>query len=175
METSYRNFILDELAVRQARNSSYSQNALAKQIGISPPKLAQILNGRSGLSPERAFEVATGLGLAAEEVELFVTMVEVEHARSPQVRNRAANRLQLFAQDDKVWGRLTTSKVLQSWWHLAVLNLLDVECAVSVSEIAVQLELPKETLRQSLDLLVEAELARKNSGRVFGKQRKNHF
>lgn len=61
---------------------------------MSPQKLGQVLNGKTGLSSKAALAVADNLKLAEQELELFVALVQAKHSRSQAVRRDAGKRVE---------------------------------------------------------------------------------
>lgn len=79
METmSYRTIIQEELNFRIRTNSSYSLRAFARDIGINPSQLSDVLKNKIGISSKKALIVANKLGLNQREAILFKSLVEVE-------------------------------------------------------------------------------------------------
>lgn len=63
MDKRIREQIREEMA-----RQKISQAALARQLGIQPPSLAQILSGKRGIVPESLLNVLAALGIALEAV-----------------------------------------------------------------------------------------------------------
>jgi uncharacterized protein (TIGR02147 family) len=124
---NYRQILLRELASRTRRNPGYSLRAFARDLGIPAPKLSQALRGIKGFSAERAQAIAQRIPLSAEESELFVDLVESEHARSKVGKLQAQERL---ARKSKADGfaeiDLERFQIISDWFHFAILELTDV-------------------------------------------------
>lgn len=88
----YKTFILAEFKRRVEKNSSYSQNAFARDLGISPSRLSEILRGKQGLSLRWAITIAENLHLSKEESEHFCNLVMSKHARSRMQREAAISK-----------------------------------------------------------------------------------
>lgn len=65
MDERIRARVRDEMTRR-----GMSQKALAKQLGISPPALSQIMSGKRGTMPESLLDVLEALGLTLDAVPL---------------------------------------------------------------------------------------------------------
>lgn len=91
--TDYREFLREVLAMRVKRNPHYSQRAFARDLGLLPSRLNQILNGKLGLSPVAALQLAGRLGLQSGERDFFYDLVLSQSARSGCVRDAAAARV----------------------------------------------------------------------------------
>jgi len=128
-----------EYLLRKGSNDLYSKAAFARDLGLHQAKLIQILNGTTGISPDRAVKVAEQINFPDEEEELFLTLVEVEHARSPSVRQRAAKRLNIILEDEGHREKIEALQVFKKWYHIAVLNLLPKNSTINNREISERL------------------------------------
>lgn len=95
---------------------------------MQPSKLSEILRKTCGLGEGMAVEVSKKLRLSEVETQHFVTLVEAEHARSQFKREQARSLLKRFSQ---VYGYseldLERFKIISDWYHLAFLELIEVE------------------------------------------------
>ena len=60
-ETDFREVLKQVLQKRAGNNPSYSQRAFARDLGISPSTLSEVLKGRYGLSEKKSREIALNL------------------------------------------------------------------------------------------------------------------
>ncbi|HXH75222.1 MAG TPA: hypothetical protein VNJ08_09675 [Bacteriovoracaceae bacterium] len=67
----YQAVMLNELSYRKSSNPAYSLRSFARDLGLSPSRLSEILTRKGDLSPEKAGPVAIMLGLRNKEVNLF--------------------------------------------------------------------------------------------------------
>jgi len=160
---NYRSMLKSEYQLRKNKNEQYSKTAFARDLGLHQSKLTQILNGSSGVSPARATEIAKRIEMPLEEEELFLTLVETEHARSPLVKQRAQKRLKLFLDDDTSREKITALQILKKWTHIAVLNLLSQKKESSPETLANKLGVHVKDILDSLKLLEEVHLVSQNS------------
>lgn len=93
----YRQVIASEYQRRHGRNAHYSLRAFARDLGLSAPRLNEILSGKKGLSEVSARGVGRALALSGDELEGFLLSVESRHCRSQTGRKSAAEKL-------KAWG-----------------------------------------------------------------------
>lgn len=93
----YRQIIANEYQRRHGRNAHYSLRAFARDLGLSAPRLNEVLSGKKGLSATSALGVGRALELSSDELEGFLLSVEARHCRSQAGRKSAAEKL-------KVWG-----------------------------------------------------------------------
>lgn len=76
----YRDIIKNKYEKRCSVDTSYSLRSFSHDIGITAPRLSNILNGKQGLSYEYAKKIGTNLGLKATELEYFCDLIESKHA-----------------------------------------------------------------------------------------------
>lgn len=100
--TDYRAFLRDELSRRQARNARYSLRSFARDLGLAPPRLSDILRGRYGLSGAAAAELAVKLRMTEREAARLRDLAEAEHGRSRLARENARQRLQLERSEESI-------------------------------------------------------------------------
>jgi uncharacterized protein (TIGR02147 family) len=125
---TYRTLLQREYALRKRRNASYSLRAFARDLGLPAPKLSQALRGIRGFSAERANAIAEKLRLSSSERELFVSLVEREHARSKIAKRKADELVQAF-MEEQGFGELDLErfKIISDWYHFAILELTEVK------------------------------------------------
>lgn len=87
-----------ELTERISRNPKYSLRAFARDIGLHPSRVSQILNGKQGLSTVMAKQVATKIGFSNEETKRFCQLATYLHARSKNLKELAYSDLQVADQ-----------------------------------------------------------------------------
>src|SRR4051812_22994437 len=90
----YRQFLKREFGTRSRAQEKYSLRSFARDLGLAPSRLSEILNHKQGLSFDLAQRVGEKLGLNDRELELFCHLVESEHARSQVKRELAKTRVQ---------------------------------------------------------------------------------
>ncbi len=125
MIQDYRTTLSDALTQRRLRNPGYSLRAFARDLGISPSYMSEVLSQRENLSPKYASKLADSLGMQDHEKVFFVTSVEAKHARSPEARKTASAKLtkikkkiQFETLQGKQYDQIT------NWFHFSILELL---------------------------------------------------
>ncbi|HVK60688.1 MAG TPA: TIGR02147 family protein [Bdellovibrionales bacterium] len=122
----FRSFLVQALKTRQEKNANYSMRAYARDLGISPQKLNQVLTGRSGLSPRSAEQIAKRLSLPQNETDIFVALVEAKHHRSKFARAAALERIEELRSDMSVQTiEANELKSMSDWYHWAAYVLVD--------------------------------------------------
>lgn len=159
----FRMLLQNALESRSAKNPRYSLRSFARDLGISPQRLSDIIRGRYGLSAIQAQVLATRLGLSENDRRRFVCSAEMLHARSPMRRKRAQEE---FALADAPISTLTLDafQVISDWYHYAILELTYLPSFRSdVSWIAKQLDLSPFVVEQAIARLMRLELLEKQA------------
>lgn len=163
--TNYRDVLLSVLTQRKSKNQRYSLRAFARDLGIASSRLSEIMNGKVGLSAEKANEISSRLNLSDVERSVFYDLVESEHSRSAIGKKMARQRL--LARKKK-FKDLTEEKlaVIGSWYHLALLELIQIH---KVTQDPVHLEqllgVPSHEIIVALERLVYLNMAELVDGR----------
>ena len=79
---------------RRQRNPSYSLRSFARDLELSPSALSALLNGKKGISKQKALIVSQKIGLSRSEGMVFLLSVVSHHGKSPELRNQAKQKLQ---------------------------------------------------------------------------------
>src|SRR5690606_12528133 len=109
--------------VRLGRNPRYSLRAFARDLGLGPTRLSEILSGKQGLSSLSAQKIAQKMGLSREESEIFVLQVESQHGRSALSREMAKEKLKKIALIPDRSLNPDLFHIIAEWYHLAILEL----------------------------------------------------
>lgn len=151
----YRQFLVDELQRRQKRNPAYSMRAFSRDLGIGSSRLSEIINGKVGLSEERAMSLALRLQLAESERSLFVDLVQSEHARSTIARQAAQQRLQARVPASKNIAEHDFLPI-SDWYNLALMELLYVDgLEHSSRSFSEKLGIREEIIQETVDRLLK--------------------
>jgi len=120
---SYRHFLTDELKTRQERNRDYSMRDFANELNIRSSRLTEILNGKVGLSEDRALRVAESLKISEDEKKIFVDLVQSVHGRGTVTKKLASERLRLrFPEASQM--QMDQFDSISEWYHLAIVDLI---------------------------------------------------
>lgn len=112
-----REFLSAELTRRLQARPGYSLRAFARDLGLSPGELSEILRGKRPLSPKKTARVAERLGLSATETRALLGMGRLEAAGVAGVPlAERALTLDLF-------------HVVSEWYCFAILNLAETKGA----------------------------------------------
>ena len=91
----YRTTLKNEFELRRGRNAFYSLRAFARDLGLSPARLSEVLASKKGISSEAAESIASKLSLDRDEKELFRLSVDELHSRSKSGKALAKAKLKV--------------------------------------------------------------------------------
>lgn len=161
MHTDYRDIILEVYEIRRSRNSSYSLRAFARDLGLNPTRVSDILNRRQGLSREVAETICEKMGLNEQVKQLFLNLVDANHARSRAAREQAQKKLEKKSKQTEMKVALESFKIVSDWQHFAILTLVKNKPGIKAAEIARRLEIPQEQMSDYLERLERVQLVEK--------------
>lgn len=126
LSANYRDYIRNEFESRARSRAPYSLNAFARDLGLAPSRLSEVLSGKQGISQEVAERIAGLIGLSAEERAYFCDLAEMEHARSAEKRELAKLRLQQRDLDQSYWAlQADAFQIVSDWHHFGIVQLLE--------------------------------------------------
>jgi len=160
---NYRDILNQEFDSRKNLNKMYSLRAYARDLEIPASNLCCILSGKRGMSVEKSYEVACKLGLKGNEKDLFITLVEKEHARRKVERLRAEKLLQTSLKYNQIDN--FSFDLISNWYYFAILAAMDLHhydgSQLFLSE---HLSLDKEIVKEALATLLKIKLIIKEDG-----------
>ncbi len=126
--------IKEDFSHKQRNNPHYSLRAYARDIGIHPATLSQIIKGNRPLPQKDSNHVATRLNLGPMERNLFIESLSRTKSTLDQIKiNPVDSRLML---DESYY------KIIAEWEHYALLELFNLkEFGRTKEEVARQLDL----------------------------------
>lgn len=160
---SCQQFLSSEYARRRQVNARYSQRAFARQIGLSPGELSEVISGKRRLSLKSALRIARSLGLNSTETKHLVHLAQVEKSR-------------MFGESDllePIVQSLDSQNIsedifflVSAWYCFAILNLADCEGFKWDSQyIARKLGVSKPEIMSALDRLERVGLIENKDGK----------
>jgi uncharacterized protein (TIGR02147 family) len=145
---------------KMLKNPSYSLRAFARDVGVSPSYLSQILNNRRKVPLSRASDFIDKLQMTYPHDFEFLQAIIRESSNGKNLNFKIDNaNLSTFrsALEDQY-------SVLKKWYHLAILNIFDCQPKPkSKKEIAKKLGLSLYQVEESLTLLTSLDLAKQTS------------
>lgn len=122
--SSVSSFLKAELDARAEKNPSFSLRSFAKELGLSPAYLSQLIGKKKHLSAERRLEVARRLGLDARGMRYFYILTLLEQANSPEIQmalQKQLHDLQHSYEDLSIDAE--HFKAIADWYHIAILEM----------------------------------------------------
>lgn len=154
---NYRHYLQNEFEKRKVRNPHYSLRAFARDLGASPSRISEAINGKRGISLKLASQLIQKLGIEGYDAQIFRLSVEAEHSRSQLQKNQAQEKLQqaLSAPPEQAPKTIT----MVDWVAEALLKMNDRELvADQVEKVSDKLGLPQFMVVHSLRFLTRLGL-----------------
>jgi uncharacterized protein (TIGR02147 family) len=156
----YLTKIKEDLSLKQRENIHYSLRAYARDMGIHPATLSQVLNGNRLLPVKNAIIVADKMNLGPKERSLFMESLLKSRMRLDKITiNEADER---FMLDESY------HKVISEWEHYALLELFMLHNFEStIEEIIKRLGITQNRVNVVIDNLLNTGLLRMREDRSF--------
>lgn len=150
---------------RQKRNPSYSQRAFARDLGILPSRLSEMMTGKVGISYRNANKIAQRLELSDEDKAMFLDLVQSEYGRSAAIRQASSERLRDRLQEAYAF-KQEEFNVISDWYHAAILELVDLkDFEVSAKHVAKRLGISPDIAGEAIHRLERLNFLKiKNGG-----------
>lgn len=154
MELTIKNLLLQELARRQSRNSSYSLRAFSRDLGVGVTTLSDVLAEKRNLSKSNLAKVMEKLSVSPlEKADLW------EKYRENASRSKEEEEKTLLEED--------VFRIIADWYYLAVWSLAAVKNNQARPEwIAQRLGIKEEEARDAIERLIRLKLVKKAQGRL---------
>lgn len=133
-EAYYLTKMKEGLSLKQRNNPLYSLRAYARDIGIHPATLSQIINGKRTLPLKECDHVAKKLNLGPKEHALF--------KESLTSKKSVLDSIKIPADDQRLMLDESYYKIISEWEHYAVLELFELsDFKRTKEEVAAKLDL----------------------------------
>jgi uncharacterized protein (TIGR02147 family) len=159
---SVSQFLGEELQQRLRVNPRYSQRAFARQLGLSPGELSELLRGKRGLSLRSAIKIAKTMGLNATEAKHLLELAQVDRSQ-----RLGASDAGFVSPLDSHGEPLTLDAfhIVSDWSCFAILNLMDCQAFKATPQwIAKRLGISAVEARLAWERLVRVGLIEKKNG-----------
>lgn len=167
--TTYHDLLNEEFEKRKDLNSAYSLRAFARDLGISAPRLSQVLKQKHGLSLEAASKIAEKLKLNSETKQWFCDSVGSIHARGFNERVNFKEKIKQYKTVAKSYSELQLEyfKVISDWYHFAILELTYLkDFKNDFRWIALTLEISEEEVFAAIERMKNLDLIREENGKL---------
>ena len=166
MKMTYREILNQEFIYRKKLDSNYSLRTYAKEIGLSPSHLSDVLKFKRGISENTATIISQRINLNDNKAKYFIALVNREHGRSKKVKREAENFLQTY-KNKPSFKLIEKDKfdIIADWYYFAILECLEIkDYDGSPLFISQKLNLPIETTLNALKKLESLNLIKKEAG-----------
>ena len=165
--SSYSEYLRKEFQRRTCQNPSYSLRAFARDLDLPVSSVSEVMSGRTGISQRRAHQLATKLGLSAEEKAHFQDLVDSSHARNSEKKRRAFERVEVRLRSRVSDMEEQQFELLSDWRYYVILEALQLkDCEPSAQGIADRTGFRLSVVRELLKQLDRHQLIEWNGEKV---------
>jgi len=170
---NYRHYLRDVLTSRVTSNRAYSLRAFARDIGLAPSTMTEILNGKRNLSAEKAFQVAQNLRLQNEETEYFCLLVQLNGTKKDELKSTLQSRLHVLQPTEKTHDlSVDQFRLISEWYHYAILEILQLKAFdQSPKNIGRRLGISSIEVEAALERLTRLKLIKADNNGRFSKSK----
>lgn len=163
---SYQDFLRDELCQRKQRNPYYSLGAFARDLGLRSSRLSEIINGKVGISKQKAAEIAEKMRISEEEKLTFIQLVRTKKTVEKSLEQLAMERLHQRKVDEKPLRHDEFSEI-SDWYYLAYLELMKTSGYNDSIDYAIsKLGIAHGSAQEMMDRLLALNLVQKSEARL---------
>ena len=117
----YRDLLKTEFHIRILRNRRYSLRAYARDIGLSPAMLSQVLSSKAGISTPRGRQIAGILNFEEPKTNYFLDLIDSVEAKNPHLRRLAKDRIREARENLSIREvPLNDFSKIEEWHHIAI-------------------------------------------------------
>lgn len=162
---SIPDFLKREFHRRLGHNESYSLRAFARDLDLSPSRLSETMNLKTGVSLPTVEKISTRLKLSKSERIFLRDLYLLEGKKNRGAREVALKNLSKARERTKI-KELDTEKfkVIAEWYHAAILQLTDLDqFRPDIEWIAQKLGVAPERARRAVERLFDLGLLFENA------------
>lgn len=160
-KNKYNEIVINKYKERQARNENYSLRAFARDLDIPISSLGFFLDGKSGISRERAERISHKLMLTEKETENFCNLIDSKFARSESDRTVALKKI-----NNTRFKEIQTElfSFISDWYNHAILELIRTHDFIyDFKWIAHRLGISIDEVKNSINSLIKLGFLKINS------------
>jgi uncharacterized protein (TIGR02147 family) len=171
--TDYRKYLRDYYEAKRASQKEFTHRHIAQAIGFkSTGTFAQILQGKTNISPQTLARFAEFLGLKKNEGLYFELLVLFNQSKGHSEKKRYFEKIISFPKSNLKHVDATQYAFYEKWYYSVIREVLAFHPFVDdYRELARLLEPPIATAeaQKAIKLLEELKLIRKNENGVYEK------
>lgn len=157
---SIPDFLKKEFLRRLGHNESYSLRAFARDLDLSPSRLSETMNLKSGVSLPTVEKISAHLNLSKSERGFLRDLYLIDGKKNRGARDVALKSLSKARERTKI-KELDTEKfkVIAEWYHAAILQMTDLDqFRPDIEWIAKKLGIAPERARRAVERLFDLGL-----------------
>jgi plasmid maintenance system antidote protein VapI len=148
----YRVWLMDQFVQRRTRNPSYSLRAFARDLGVSPTSLSEVIAKKRDLSKKNILKISDRLALSPKLTNALLAQAGLK----PDERFEREEFFQL-SED--------TFNVVSDWYYFAIIDLCKLQSQVlDLQTIAKRLGLSKLETKNAMTRLKRLKLLEEKDG-----------
>jgi uncharacterized protein (TIGR02147 family) len=174
--TDYRQYLKAELNTRSEKNASYSLRAFARDLDFLPQVLSLVLNGKKGISVEKAALISEKLSHDIAEASYFQDLVTLAHSKNQQAQKISEFRINQQRQKQNEFSAIDVEsfKVIADWYHAAIIELTETnDFKYDINWIAEKLNITQTEAKQAIARLIKINILIEQDNKI--KKTQNHF
>jgi uncharacterized protein (TIGR02147 family) len=150
-KASVQTVLREEFERRVYRHPRYSLRAFARDVGVSPSRLSEVLNGQGTVSRRTAAIIAKALGLTGQDASYLAALADLENARSQTRRQVVEARLSTIrSQNEGLVLRHDVFRVIADWYHSAILAYQSIDRRLEPMSVARRLGISTAVARDAI-------------------------
>lgn len=122
----FHNLLQDELEIRARKNPQYSLRAFARDLGLAPSRLSEIIRRRRGLSVRTVARVSEKLGLPDHEIKFYTLRAQLAQAKDPKKKSKLKRELKELEAQFRFFEFPLEINMPLTWLHLGVLEAMGI-------------------------------------------------
>jgi len=161
---SVQEFLTRELDRRVKVNPRYSQRGFARNLGLSPGELSEILRGKRKLGLKASLKISRAMGFNPAETKHLLHLSQIEKSKDWNIETRLTTEpapLTASAVDQDVF------HLLSEWFYFAVLNLVETsDFTWNSIWIAKRVGITRAQAKIAMERLLRVGLVKRENGRT---------
>ncbi len=172
--SNYRKYLSDTLKDRMATNGSYSLRSFAKNLGLAPSMLSEVISGKKNLSNKFSAKISEQLKLTNRKSKYFQLLVQFETTQNEEVKSIIQESLRLLNPQKRNVFELNVEQfqLIVKWYHFAILEMTFLNYELTPHFISQSLGIAESEAKQALELLIHLEFLEAISKNKYQKKSK---
>lgn len=173
----YKTYLKQVLIERVHKNKGYSLRAFARQLGIAPGMLSEVLNGHKNISMNKALSISERLELSSKEETYFIHLVQLANSKRVEEKERILAKMKAL-RPDRDQRDLTVEhfKSVANWICVAGITLLDTsKTGLTAKEIGNRLSVTAFEVEEAMDHWVRLDFVQRDEEGRYSKITNHHI